>query len=506
MKYLIGCDVGTSGTKTVLFDESGKIISSAYRSYPLYQPETGWAEQDPDGWADAAFVTIAEAVAESGVDPSDVAGIGLSGQMHGLVMLDEKGKVLRKSIIWCDQRTQEECVLLTSLIGVDRLKRITGNPAITGFTAPKILWVQRHEPETWRKCAHILLPKDYVRFRLTGQLITDMADGSGMQLADIGERRYSKEMLGALSIDENMVPVLKESASEGGRLTAEAAKKCGLRQGLPVAASAGDQAAAAIGNGVVREGLFSCNVGTSGVVFAHTDTPLCDPSGRVQTFCHAVPGKWHVMGVTQGAGLSMKWFKDNFYAEEAARNPKVYKVIDDGAATISEAGAHGLFYLPYLMGERTPHLDPKAKGVFFGITPSHKREDFARAVMEGVGYSLLDCLNVISELGGRPDEIRLCGGGTNSALWRRMLTDIFGCECVTTNSTEAGALGAAILAGVASGTYHDVNSACERMIRVTERYTPDERNAEIYAERYPVYRGLYAALKDSFAAAENFYR
>ena len=233
---------------------------------------------------------------------------------------------------------------------------------------------------------------------------------------------------------------------------------------------------------------------------------ICDPSGRVQTFCHAVPGKWHVMGVTQGAGLSMKWFKDNFYAEEAARNPKVYKVIDDGAATISEAGAHGLFYLPYLMGERTPHLDPKAKGVFFGITPSHKREDFARAVMEGVGYSLLDCLNVISELGGRPDEIRLCGGGTNSALWRRMLTDIFGCECVTTNSTEAGALGAAILAGVASGTYHDVNSACERMIRVTERYTPDERNAEIYAERYPVYRGLYAALKDSFAAAENFYR
>ena len=335
MKYLIGCDVGTSGTKTVLFDESGKIISSAYRSYPLYQPETGWAEQDPDGWADAAFATIAEAVAESGVDPSDVAGIGLSGQMHGLVMLDEKGKVLRKSIIWCDQRTQEECVLLTSLIGGDRLKRITGNPAITGFTAPKILWVQRHEPETWRKCAHILLPKDYVRFRLTGQLITDMADGSGMQLADIGERRYSKEMLGALSIDENMVPVLKESASEGGRLTAEAAKKCGLRQGLPVAASAGDQAAAAIGNGVVREGLFSCNVGTSGVVFAHTDTPLCDPSGRVQTFCHAVPGKWHVMGVTQGAGLSMKWFKDNFYAEEAARNPKVYKVIDDGAATIS---------------------------------------------------------------------------------------------------------------------------------------------------------------------------
>lgn len=505
MKYLIGCDIGTSGTKTVLFDTDGKIIAKAFCAYPLISVKTGYAEEDPDEWVRAFYETTAEVVRKSGIRASDVAGIGLSGQMHGLVMLDKEGNVLRKSILWCDLRTGEECDLLTSLIGKDRLKAITANPAITGFTAPKILWVQRYEPELWDKCAHILLPKDYVRFRLTGDFISDMSDGSGTQLVNVSARRYSDEILSALSINKNMVPVLKESVSEGGRLSKEAAEKCGLSAGIPVAASAGDQAAAAVGNGVVEEGLVSCNIGTSGVVFAHTDKPVADPLGRVQTFCHAVPGKWHVMGVTQGAGLSMKWFKDNFYAEEAARNPAVYKVIDEGAEKVSAPGAHGLIYLPYLMGERTPHLDPKAKGVFFGITPSHKREDFARAVMEGVGYSLLDCLDIIKGLSGKPEEIRLCGGGANSGIWRRMLTDIFDCECVVTNSTEAGALGAAILAGVAGGVYPDVVNACGRIIKPTERYTPDKRNAEIYAKRYPLYKGLYSALKDSFAAGEKFY-
>lgn len=497
MQYLIGSDIGTSGTKTVLFDERGKIVASAFREYPLFQERSGWAEQAPEDWANAVFETISEVIESTKVPPEQVKGVGLSGQMHGLVLLDKDNKVLRKSIIWCDQRTQCECDEITAAIGRERLVEITANPAVTGFTASKILWVQKHEPEIWKKTAHILLPKDYVRFTLTGEYITDVSDASGMQLLDIAKRDYSDEVLKKLQIDRALLPRVAESSDEGGRILASAAQKCGLKAGTVVAGSAGDQAAAAIGNGIVESGIASCNIGTSGVVFAHTEKPLIDKQGRIHTFCHAVEGKWHVMGVTQGAGLSMKWFKDNFYAEEARSLPDVYARINEDIAQIS-IGSEGLLYLPYLMGERTPHLDADAKGVFFGITPRHTRAHFARAVMEGVSFSLLDCLNVIRETGQDPKEVRIGGGGAKSTIWKQMIADIFGCACVATNSGEAGALGAAILAGVAAGVFDSVVSACRGMIRITEHYAPDLQKTKQYREFYRIYSGIYPSLKNNY--------
>ena len=365
MNYLIGSDVGTSGTKTVLFDQTGKIIATAFKDYPLYQPKNGWAEQQPEDWANAVMQTIKEVVEKSNVGAENIKGVGLSGQMHGLVLLYKDNNVLRKSIIWCDQRTQAECDEITEKIGKERLVEITANPAITGFTASKIMWIKNNEPEIWAKTAHILLPKDYVRFALTGEFITDVSDASGMQLMKISERDYSDEVLEKLGIDKKLLPKIIESAQVGGRISKQASEKCALIEGTVVAGSAGDQAAAAIGNGIVEGGIVSCNIGTSGVVFAHTENPLIDAKGRVHTFCHAVENKWHVMGVTQGAGLSMKWFKDNFYAREDKELDDVYKLINEDIAEIS-IGAEGLIYLPYLMGERTPHLDADAKGVFFG--------------------------------------------------------------------------------------------------------------------------------------------
>lgn len=320
MQYLIGSDVGTSGTKTVLFDETGKIVETAFREYPLYQIKSGWAEQDPRDWAEAVLATVREVLEKSGIAPDKVKGVGLSGQMHGLVLLDKACRVLRKSIIWCDQRTQAECDEITEIVGKERLTEITANPAITGFTASKIRWVQKNEPEIWAKTAHILLPKDYVRFVLTGEFITDVSDASGMQLMDIAGRCYSDEVLEKLHIERRFLPRIVESAECGGRVCAAAAAVCGLKEGTAVAGSAGDQAAAAIGNGIVESGIVSCNIGTSGVVFAHTETPRADAKGRVHTFCHAVRGKWHVMGVTQGAGLSMKWFKDHFLRRTGERD------------------------------------------------------------------------------------------------------------------------------------------------------------------------------------------
>lgn len=377
MQYLIGSDVGTSGTKTVLFDETGKIVETAFREYPLYQIKSGWAEQDPRDWAEAVLATVREVLEKSGIAPDKVKGVGLSGQMHGLVLLDKACRVLRKSIIWCDQRTQAECDEITEIVGKERLTEITANPAITGFTASKIRWVQKNEPEIWAKTAHILLPKDYVRFVLTGEFITDVSDASGMQLMDIAGRCYSDEVLEKLHIERRFLPRIVESAECGGRVCAAAAAVCGLKEGTAVAGSAGDQAAAAIGNGIVESGIVSCNIGTSGVVFAHTETPRADAKGRVHTFCHAVRGKWHVMGVTQGAGLSMKWFKDHFYAEQAKETDDIYAIVNADIASVP-VGCEGLLYLPYLMGERTPHLDADAKGVFFGITPRHTRAHFAR--------------------------------------------------------------------------------------------------------------------------------
>ena len=398
MRYVIGVDIGTSGTKTVLFDEKGNAVSSFLVEYPLYQPKIGWAEQDPEDWWNATYTSINNVIKQSGVNPADIKGIGLSGQMHGLVMLDKDGNVLRKSIIWCDQRTTAEADELTEKVGKERLVEITGNPALTGFTAAKILWVQKNEPELYAKTAKILLPKDYIRYKLTGEYATEVSDASGMQLMDIKNRCWSDEVLEKLNIEKNLLGKMYESCEVTGKVHQEAAKLTGLNEGTIVVGGAGDQAAGAVGNGIVKTGIVSSTIGTSGVVFAHMDNIQIDKEGRVHTLCHAVPGKWHVMGVTQGAGLSLKWYRDNFcHAEmDAADGMGVdpYYLMDKQAEKIAP-GCEGLIYLPYLMGERSPHNDPNAKGVFFGLSAKHTKYDMLRAVMEGVYYCVIELLCVI---------------------------------------------------------------------------------------------------------------
>ena len=501
MSYLLGIDIGTSSTKTVLFSISGEVVASAMDVYPLYQPRNGWAEQDADDWWNATVTSVKEVITKSKVNPKDIKGIGLSGQMHGLVMLGKDNKPIRRSIIWCDQRTALECDQITSLVGAEKLIEITANPALTGFTASKIMWVKNNEPEIYAKCEKILLPKDYIRYKLTGEFATEVSDASGMQLLDIPKRQWSGYVLDKLGIDAGLLGKLYESPEITGTVTKEAAEKCGLCKGIPVVGGAGDQAASAIGNGIVKEGVLSATIGTSGVVFAHLNKIAIDKKGRVHTFCHAVPGAWHVMGVTQSAGLSYKWFRDNFMtcekftAEQLETDPNA--LVDKIAAT-SPAGANGLMYLPYLMGERTPHLDADCRGVFFGLSAMHEKKDLLRAVMEGVVFSMNDCLGIIREMGTSPNFIYAAGGGANSPLWRQMMADIMGIEIAVNNSTESGALGVAILAGVGAGVYKDVVSACDSIIKRQDSQTCQEKNKSLYEEMYKIYVNLYKSLKKDF--------
>ena len=503
MRYVIGIDLGTSGTKTVLFDERGGIIASSLVEYPMAQPQNGWAEQDPADWWNASVSTIREVVEKGGIDAKEIVGLGISGQMHGLVMLDEKNDVIRPSIIWCDQRTAKECEEIEARVGKERLIEITANPALTGFTASKILWVRNNEPENYAKCAHILLPKDYVRFMLTGEYATEVSDASGMQLLDIGARQWSDEVLEKLEIDKNLLGKVYESPEITGYITEEAAKLTGLAVGTLVVGGAGDNAAAAIGTGTVNDGDAFTTIGTSGVVFAHTKEMAIDPKGRVHTFCCAVPGEWHVMGVTQGAGLSLKWFRDNFCADiienAKANGENPYKVMDEMAENAG-ISARKLLFLPYLMGERTPHLDPNARGAFFGLSAIHDRGDMIRAIMEGVSYSLNDCLTVLGEMGVRPENMLACGGGGTSALWRQMLADIYGMNVSTVDSKEAPALGVAILAMVGAGIYASVSEACEKILRLKTTTAPVPANGERYAKVYEIYRALYPQLKAQYEA------
>ncbi len=506
MRYVIGVDIGTSGTKTVLFDENGNSVASFLVEYPLYQPKIGWAEQDPEDWWNATHTSIKTVIEKSGVNPDDIKGIGLSGQMHGLVLLDENGKVLRRSIIWCDQRTIEEAEDLTNKLGRERLIEITGNPALTGFTAAKILWVQKNEPEIYAKTAKILLPKDYIRYMLTGEYATEVSDASGMQLMDIKNRCWSDEILEKLNINKNLLGKMYESCEVTGTVHKAAAELTGLEVGTIVVGGAGDQAAGAVGNGIVKPGIVSSTIGTSGVVFAHMDNIQIDKEGRIHTLCHAVPGKWHVMGCTQGAGLSLKWYRDNFcHAEmDAADGMGVdpYYLMDQQAAKIA-TGCEGLMYLPYLMGERSPHNDPNAKGVFFGLSAKHNKYDMLRAVMEGVAYSLSDCLEVVKEMGIDASEVRASGGGGKSKLWRQMQADMFGCDINTINVSEGPALGVALLAAVGAGIYSSVPEACEATIKVKETMKPIAENVETYKKYFPIYQGVYKALKPQFKAVAD---
>lgn len=502
MSYIIGVDIGTSGTKTVLFDESGKVIASKTIEYPMYQPKNGYAEQDPKDWADATVNTLKAVVSQSGVSKDDIKGIGLSGQMHGLVMLDKDNEVIRNSIIWCDQRTAKEVEEMNAKLGERKLIEITANPALTGWTAAKILWVKNNEPENYEKCRHILLPKDYIRFILTGEYATEVSDASGMQLLDVPNRCWSDEILSTLGIDKSLLGKVYESCEVTGTLTKKMAELTGLNEGTIVVGGAGDNAAAAVGTGVVEDGKAFTTIGTSGVVFAHTSSISIDALGRVHTCCAAVPGAWHVMGVTQGAGLSLKWFRDNFCGseKETAKLMGVdeYYLMDKEAESV-EVGSNRLLYLPYLMGERTPHLDPNARGVFFGLSAMHTKKDMLRAVMEGVSYSLRDCVEVFREMKININDMMACGGGGSSPLWRSMLADLYNCPVKTLASKEGPALGVALLASVGAGIYSSVGEACKQVIEINKTQEPNVQNVGEYEKYYRLYREIYPALKDSFS-------
>lgn len=501
MRYLIGIDLGTSATKTVLFDETGKIIASASREYPLYQPQNGWAEQKPEDWKKATLETLKEVVETSHISKENIKGLGISGQMHGLVMLDERGEVLRPAIIWCDQRTGKECEEIIQRVGKERLIELTANPALTGFTASKILWVRKYEPDTYAKCRHILLPKDYIRYVLTGIFATEVSDASGMQLLDVPNRCWSDEVLEKLEIEKELLPKVYESIEVTGTISSEIAQRTGLSAETIVVGGAGDNAAAAVGTGIVKEGRAFTTIGTSGVVYAHSNKVVIDKKGRVHTFCCAVPGAWQVMGVTQSAGLSLKWFKDNFcenYIIQAEReNKDVYELINQVVEKIP-IGSGKLIYLPYLMGERTPHLDPDCRGAFFGLSAIHTRENMLRAVMEGVSYSLKDCYEILVEMGIGIEEMMVCGGGGKSPVWKQMLADLYGCQVKTVTAKEGPALGAAILAGVGAGIYKDVEEGCQRVLEMKDGCAPNEKEREQYLKYYEIYKELYPNLKQEF--------
>ena len=466
----------------------------------MIQPQNGWAEQHPEDWKHAVLTTLTAVLKKSRVQGSDVKGIGLSGQMHGLVMLDENNEVIRPAIIWCDQRTGKECDEIYERVGRERLIQITANPALTGFTASKILWVRNNEPENYARCKHILLPKDYIRFVLTGVFATDVSDASGMQLLDVPKRQWSEEILQKLDIDPALLAKVYESPEITGEVLPEVAAQTGLAAGTPVVGGAADNAAAAVGTGIVTDGRAFTTIGTSGVVYAHTSKVSIDPKGRVHTFCCAVPGCWLVLGCTLAAGLSLSWFRDNFCQNEVgtAKGMGVgaYYLMDQEAKNVP-IGANRLLYLPYLMGERSPLLDPDARGAFIGLSGIHTKRDMLRAVMEGVTYSLRDCYEVLKEMGVHIDEMMACGGGGTSPLWRQMLADVYNCQ-VNTVQSEGPALGVAILAGVGAGLFPSVPEACARFLGKDKTCEPIAENVPQYEHFYKIYNKLYGDLKDSF--------
>jgi xylulokinase len=500
MSYLMGIDVGTTGTRAVVVRPDGHVMGAATGDHqPMRMEKPGWAEQDPEDWWRATVLAVRSVIDQTGVKCSEIGAIGLSGQMHGVVLLDGASAVLRPALIWCDQRSQQQCDWITSQVGAERLRRLALNPALTGFSAPKLLWVRDHEPAVYERAKHLLLPKDYVRLRLTGEFASDVSDASGTLLLDVTKRKWSKEILSALAIDPALLPPVQESTEVTGGVTAAASLLTGLKARTPVAAGAGDQAASAVGNGVVSPGLTSATLGTSGVIFAYTDKPKLDPKGRIHTFCHAVPGKWHVMGVTQGAGLSLRWFRDElgaaetWYAKQVGADP--YELILREAEQ-APPGSGGLLFLPYLMGERTPHLDPQARGMWFGLTAAHSRAHLIRSILEGVAFSLRDSLEIFAELKIPVSEIRASGGGSRSGLWRQIQADIYGREVVSLREAEGSAFGAALLAGVASGTYDSVDEAAREAIQVREHIRPHAGNARLYGKQYKVYRQLYPVVRE----------
>jgi len=502
LSITIGIDVGTSGTKTLAIDEHGRILASASSEYPCSHPKPGWSEQDPELWWNATKETLRAVLGSGKFAPADVAGVGLSGQMHGSVFLDDAGKIIRPALLWNDQRTAAQCVEIEDRAGGrEELIKMVGNRAMTGFTAPKLLWVRKEEPANWAKVCQVLLPKDYVRYRLTGTYATEVSDASGTLLLDVANRRWSRELLAKLDLDPALLPECHESFEVSAQISAIGSKETGLAVGTPVVGGGGDQPAGAVGNGIVRPGVASATMGTSGVVFAHTDKPGFDPLGRLQRGCHAVPGAWHVMGVVLSAGGSLQWFRNELGKAEVerAREQGVdpYYLLTAEAA-LAGPGAEGLFFLPYLTGERSPHFDPDAKGAWIGLTVRHGRPHMIRSVLEGATFAMRDSLELIREMGSPVDHIRVSGGGARNALWKQLQADIYGTDVHTLNSTEGPAFGVALLAQVGTGAYSSVPEACDATIMTQESTNVDPRAKAYYDKTYKVYRSLYQHLRGSF--------
>jgi xylulokinase len=495
---ILGIDVGTGGTRALILDHSGRLLSSATEEHqPFATPQIGWAEQHPEDWWRATCLAVRNSLSSANLRPDDIAAVGFSGQMHGAVMLDEKGAVVRPALIWCDVRTEKQCADLTAKIGADRLIQLTCNPALANFTLTKLLWVRENEPALWKRVRYVMLPKDYVRFRLTGERATDMADASGTLLLDVANRRWSREMLQASELDDRLLPSLHESPAVCAKVSSEGASAAGLRAGTPVVAGAGDQAAGATGMGIVASGTVSATIGTSGVVFAATDRPALDPRGRAHTFCHAIPGRWHVMGVTQAAGQSLRWFRDTF-ATSSTGAKESYDQLTAEAAKIP-AGSDGLLWTPYLMGERTPHLDSHARGALVGLTASHTRAHVVRAILEGVVFSLRDSFTLFNEMKVPVSSIRLGGGGARSPLWRQIQADVYGHEVEIVEAEEGAAYGAALLAGVGAGIWPTVDAACAATVRVASRVAPQSAAVSTLNSVYAAFRRVYPATRSIFS-------
>jgi xylulokinase len=489
---LLGVDVSTTGSKALLIDEQGTVIAAAVNEHSISTPKPLWSEQDPVEWWEASSKSIRQALELAGANGGDIKAVGLTGQMHGLVMMGEYNTVLRPAILWNDQRTAEECEEITQLLGFDKLLELTGNKALTGFTAPKILWVRKNEPEVYAKTKHILLPKDYVRFQLTGEFAVDKADGAGMILFDLKKRDWSTEILNTLQIPREWLPKTFEGPEITGTITANAAAITGLKAGTPVVAGGGDQAAQAVGVGAVTPGIVALTLGTSGVVFATTSSPLIEPQGLLHSFCHSVPNTWHFMGVMLSAAGSLRWYRDTLAQGMS---------YDDLLAPTADipVGCEGLLFLPYLTGERTPHPDPLARGAFVGLTIRHSKAHLTRSVIEGVSFGLRDSMELIKGAGlGQIRQVRVSGGGGRSQLWRQMLSDVLDSELVTVNTTEGAAFGAALLAGVGSGVWKTVEESCNATIKTLESTTPAKYSVAEYEKYYRIYTALYPALKPTF--------
>jgi xylulokinase len=493
VNYFVGIDSSTTATKALLISANGKVLGVASSEYSYETPRPMWTEQHPDLWWQGTSDSIRQVLSQSQVDPSDVKGVGLTGQMHGLVLLDGDGQVLRPAILWNDQRTGAECDEIRARLGKERLIQITGNDALTGFTAPKILWVKNNEPQVFAQVKQILLPKDYVRFKLTGEYATDKAGGAGTLLFDVRERDWSRAVVDALEINPAWLPPTFEGTAVTGHIAPQAAEATGLKAGTPVVGGGGDQSAQAVGVGAVEPGIVALTLGTSGVVFASTNEPFIEPEGRLHAFCHAVPGRWHLMGVMLSAAGSLRWYRDTLVPGTD------FDTLLAPAADVSP-GSEGLLFLPYLTGERTPHPDPLARGAFVGLTVRHTQAHMTRAVLEGVAFGLRDSFELMKSAGlAKIHQVRVSGGGAKSPLWRQILADVLDAELVTVNTTEGAAYGAALLAATGAGLFPDVDSACAAIIQITGRTTPGPASAA-YQEMYPLYRGLYPALRPSFNA------